>query len=57
MRLDLATGRRDRWKAISPPDPVGVYGVPRLLLSADGESYVYAYVRLLDELYLVDGLR
>jgi hypothetical protein len=56
-RLDLATGRRERWKAIQPPDPVGVYGIPRLLLSADGASYVYAYVRLLDDLYLVDGLR
>ena len=56
-RLDLATGRREHWKAILPPDPVGVYGIPRLLLSADGGSYVYAYVRLLDDLYLVDGLR
>jgi dipeptidyl aminopeptidase/acylaminoacyl peptidase len=56
-RLDLATGRRDAWRAIEPPDAVGVYAVPRVLLSADGRSYVYAYVRLLDELYLVDGLR
>ncbi len=56
-RLELATGRREAWKTIAPPDPVGVYGIPRLLLSADGGSYVYAYVRLLDDLYLVDGLR
>jgi hypothetical protein len=56
-RLDLATGGRVSWKTITPPDPVGVYGIPRLLLSADGASYVYAYVRLLDDLYLVDGLR
>ncbi|HEY1249720.1 MAG TPA: protein kinase [Thermoanaerobaculia bacterium] len=56
-RLDLATGRRTGWRSITPPDPVGVYGIPRLLLSADGASYVYAYVRLLDDLYLVDGLR
>ena len=27
------------------------------IVSADGGSYVYAYVRLLDDLYLVDGLR
>jgi eukaryotic-like serine/threonine-protein kinase len=56
-RIDLGSGRREGWKSITPPDPVGVYGVPRLLLSADGASYVYACVRLLDELYLVDGLR
>jgi len=56
-RLDLPSGRRQIWRPILPPDPVGVYGTPRVLLSADGESYVYAHVRFLDELYLVDGLR
>ncbi len=56
-RLDLATGDRQLWKELAPPDPVGLFGVPRVLLSADGQSYVYSYVRLLDELYLVDGLR
>ena len=56
-RLDIATGQRQLWKRLAPPDPVGVYGVPRALLSADGLSYLYTYVRLLDALYLVDGLR
>jgi len=56
-RLALATGRRESWRTIEPKDAVGTHAVPRVLLSADGEAYVYAYVRLLDELYLVDGLR
>ncbi len=56
-RVDLATGERQVWKELAPPDPVGVFGVPSVQVSADGQSYVYAYVRLLDELYLVDGLR
>ncbi len=56
-RIDLATGERRLWKELAPQDPVGLFGVPRVLLSADGQSYVYSYVRLLDELYLVDGLR
>ena len=56
-RLDLATGERRLWRELAPPDPVGLFGVPRVLLSADGQSYVYSYVRLLDELYLIDGLR
>ena len=56
-RIELASGDRRLWKELAPPDPVGVYGVPRVLLSADGGSYVYSYVRLLDELFLVDGLR
>ena len=56
-RIDLASGDRRLWKTLTPPDPVGVFGVPRVLLSADAGSYVYSYVRLLDELFLVDGLR
>jgi serine/threonine protein kinase len=56
-RLDLTSGRRELWKPIAPPSPVGVYGITRVLLSANGETYLYAYVRILDELYLVDGLK
>jgi eukaryotic-like serine/threonine-protein kinase len=57
MRVDIKTGDREPWKEIVPADPIGVFGVPRVLLSADGQSYVYSFVRMLDELYLVDGLR
>jgi len=56
-RIDLWTGARDLYRQLTPPDGVGLLGVPRILLSADGRSYVYTYVRFLDELYLVDGLR
>ena len=41
----------------SRPETGSVFGVPRVFLSADGQSYVYSFVRLLDELFLVDGLR
>jgi eukaryotic-like serine/threonine-protein kinase len=57
QRVDIASGARDLYKEISPSDPIGVYGVPRVFLSADGQSYVYSFVRMLDELFLVDGLR
>jgi len=56
-RIDLASGERDLVKRLTPPDGIGLLGIPRILLSADGQSYVYTYVRFLDELYLVDGLR
>ncbi len=56
-RVDVTTGDREPWKEIQPDDPIGVFGVPRVFLSADGQSYVYSFVRLLDELFLVDGLR
>jgi hypothetical protein len=55
-RLELDTGRRSLWKEISAPDPSGVlYG--NLLLTPDGQSYVYRYRRLLSNLFVVDGVR
>jgi hypothetical protein len=56
-RIAISSGAREPWKQIEPVDPVGLYGVARVFLSADGQSYVYAYVRFLDQLYLADGLR
>lgn len=56
-RLDLATGRRELWKTFTRADPAGVIGVGPILLSADGRSYVYSYRRILDDLYVVTGLR
>ncbi|MFY9551351.1 MAG: hypothetical protein WAU32_09400, partial [Thermoanaerobaculia bacterium] len=56
-RITRSSGAREAWREIEPADPVGLYGVARVFLSADGQSYVYAYVRFLDQLYLVDGLR
>ncbi|MBI3698063.1 MAG: protein kinase [Acidobacteria bacterium] len=56
-RLDLATGRKDPWKEITPPDPAGVKAVSSILLAGDEKSYVYSYNRVLSSLYLVDGLR
>jgi hypothetical protein len=40
-----------------PPDPAGVLVINPVYLSADGRSYVYSYRRVLDDLYVVDGLR
>jgi Tol biopolymer transport system component len=56
-RVDLATGRREPWKTFVPADPAGVIAVGPVLLSADGKAYVYSYRRLLDDLYVVSGLR
>jgi Tol biopolymer transport system component len=54
-RLDLATGRREAIRSFAPNDPSGVLNVGPVLLSADGESYVYSYRRILDDLYVVTG--
>lgn len=55
-RVHLETGRREAWRALRPADPAGVNRLAPLV-SRDGRSYAYTYVRELSDLYLVDGLR
>jgi dipeptidyl aminopeptidase/acylaminoacyl peptidase len=55
--IDVASGARRPWKELRPPDPAGVLAIGPILLSADGQSYIYSYRRQLDDLYLVEGLR
>jgi eukaryotic-like serine/threonine-protein kinase len=56
-RLDIATGARERWKELRPPDPSGVYSIDAFRVTPSGSSYFYSYRRVLSELYLVSGLR
>jgi hypothetical protein len=42
---------------VEPADAAGIDTVGRLLMSSDNKSYVYAYVRTLSDLYLVQGLK
>jgi Tol biopolymer transport system component len=53
--LDLATGKRSLFKEIQTGEPV--VGLPMLLLTRDGKSYVYGTSRTLSELYVIEGLR
>jgi hypothetical protein len=55
--LDLSTGRKEPWKVLSPADPAGVMGVGAVCITPDGRSYLYSYERILNDLFLVDGLR
>ena len=55
--VDIQTGKRTPWKEFHPPDPAGVVQVAPFLMSADGSSYVYSYRRMLDDLYVADGLK
>jgi hypothetical protein len=56
-RLELATGRRTPWRILKPADPTGVYLTWQHHLTPDGEGYVYTYGRVLNALYLLEGLR
>jgi len=55
--VDVQTGQRTPWKEFHPPDPAGVIQIGPVVMTADGTSYVYSYRRILDELYVVTGLK
>ena len=57
FRVGLASGRRELFKKIGPPDPAGVNTFPSGSFTPDGKYYAYSYNRILSELYAVDGLR
>jgi Tol biopolymer transport system component len=54
--IDLHTGERRLWKTFMPPDPAGV-DASDPVLTPDGQSYAYSYVRNLSELYAVAGVK
>jgi Tol biopolymer transport system component len=56
-RLNILTGQRQLYREITPPDTAGLCGITQILFGADGRTYVYGYVRMLSDLYLVSGLR
>jgi Tol biopolymer transport system component len=56
-RVDLSTGKRSFWKTLVPADPVGVFEIYGIQISADEQSYCYSYARNISDLYLVEGLR
>jgi eukaryotic-like serine/threonine-protein kinase len=57
VRVDLATGRRELFKKLSPADPAGTFLFPSGAFTPDGKYFAYTYARTLSELYSVDGLR
>lgn len=56
-RYELATGKKELFKELSPADPAGVGTIEAILLTPDGRSYVYGYTHNLSDLYIIDGLR
>jgi Tol biopolymer transport system component len=54
-RLDLATGRRERWREFAPDPLRGAAFLP-LRMTPDGSYYAYTYIRHSADLYLVTGL-
>ncbi len=57
FRIELATGRKEPWRDLAPPDRAGVTSIVDPHLAADGIHYAYSYLRNLSDLYLAEGLR
>jgi hypothetical protein len=56
-RIEVATGARQPWKELVPPDPTGIFGIGRVFVAADGKSYAYQFGSSIGSLYLAEGLR
>lgn len=57
-RLDMSTRKKELWKEVILPDPAGVdSGDTFPLVTPDGKSYAYGYIRILSDLYVVEGLK
>ncbi|MEO8430019.1 MAG: protein kinase [Acidobacteriota bacterium] len=58
VRVEVATGRREAWKDLAPPELSGIIQVLPVFMTPDGKSYVYGYARsATSDLYLIEGLR
>lgn len=56
-RLDPATGRRTPVRSLGPSDTAGVDGLEKIVLTSDGRSYCYTFLRNLGTLFVVTGRR
>ncbi|MGD1092154.1 MAG: hypothetical protein ABSB35_09195 [Bryobacteraceae bacterium] len=56
-KIDLSTGKKQKWREFAPSDRPGVLGLNWAFLTPDGKQAVYYYSRFLKELQMVNGLR
>ena len=58
VRVEAATGRREAWKELAPPDLSGLIEIGQVCVTPDGEAYAYGYGRAAtSDLYVVEGLK
>lgn len=53
---DISTGQKHFWKDLIPWDPTGIVYFFNPQFAPDGKSYAYSYIRVISDLYLVNGL-
>jgi serine/threonine protein kinase/Tol biopolymer transport system component len=57
VKVNIATGRRQPFVAVSPSDPAGIVALSRPIFSGDEKRYIYTQVRELSVLYVATGLK
>ena len=57
FRFTLATQTRTPWKTIEMSEPAGARLVYLPVIALDGDAYFYTVIRVLNNLYSVEGLR
>ena len=56
-RFDLKTGRTELVRMLQPADMTGVNTIAPPIVTRDGRTYAYSYMRLLGDLYVADGFK
>ena len=56
-RYDMATGKLELWKELMVADAAGLNAISRFVVTPDGKTYAYSYLRVLSYLQLVDGMK
>jgi hypothetical protein len=55
--IDLATGRRRRWRTLAPADRAGVELVNDIAIAPEAGAYAYDFKRMLSDVCVVQGLK
>jgi Tol biopolymer transport system component len=56
-QVEVASGNRHLFREIPVADPTGLDGRMTVVMTPDGTSYAYSFMRWLNDLFLVKGLR
>jgi Tol biopolymer transport system component len=56
-RVEIASGRTRPWTGMRRSRPSGLEGEYTVLVTPDGGSYAYSYIRSMSDLYLVTGVK
>jgi Tol biopolymer transport system component len=56
-RYDMATQKVELWKELMVADAAGLNSISRVVVTSDGKTYAYSYLRILSYLQLVEGMK